>query len=167
MAWYTFFDARHVDFSGMIVFPFFVIFVAICLAFISVNRAFFCRQGMDPKTSPALYLIRGLVCFYVLFLLILVPILAVQNHRAKMLLDSGAYDITEGTVSRSSVDYKNGKIHSENFFVGGVHFTVPDGCSTTFYSLCSQYYRGPIRDGLEVRLSHVGNVILKLEIARD
>jgi hypothetical protein len=54
----------------------------------------------------------------------------------------------------------------ESFTVCGVTFSYSDFVETGAFNNATSH-RGPIREGLWVRISHVGNAIARLEIARS
>jgi hypothetical protein len=82
---------------------------------------------------------------------------------ARNALDSGKYSVVEGPVTQFVPMPYTG--HSEeSFVVGGKRFSYSDFIVTSgFHNTAS--HGGPIRAGLYVRVSYVGNVILRLEIA--
>ena len=81
----------------------------------------------------------------------------------KTALATGGYSVVEGRVADfDPMPYQGHKM--ESFTVNGRRFTYSDFIETTgFHNAASR--GGPIREGLYVRVSHIGNLILKLEIA--
>lgn len=79
-------------------------------------------------------------------------------------LSSGHYSVVEGPVT----DFvpKPYATHSkESFTVGGRRFSYSDAIVTSGFN--STVYRdGPIREGLYVRVTYSGNLILRLEISQ-
>ena len=78
-------------------------------------------------------------------------------------LNYGRYQIIEGPVTDFfPMPYEG---HSqESFMVGGHHFSYSNYKITAgFHNAAS--HGGPIREGLHVRVSYVGNLILRLEVA--
>ena len=53
----------------------------------------------------------------------------------------------------------------ESFCVSGTCFEYSDNVVTAGFNYTA-YYGGPIRDGLRVRVTYVGNAIVKLEVVR-
>jgi hypothetical protein len=78
-------------------------------------------------------------------------------------LDTGKYSVVEGPVTQFVPMPYTG--HSEeSFVVDGKRFSYSDFIVTSgFHNAAS--HGGPIRAGLYVRVSYIGNVILRLEIA--
>lgn len=79
-------------------------------------------------------------------------------------LREGQYAVVEGPVTDFVPMPYTG--HSEeSFVVGGHRFSYSDYIVTSgFHNTAS--HGGPIHDGLYVRITYVGNTILKLEIAQ-
>lgn len=76
----------------------------------------------------------------------------------------GEYDVVEGSVENfNPMPY--GGHQQESFTVEGVKFSYSDfSISPGFNNTKS--HGGPIRKGLRVKVSHIDNVILKLEVMR-
>ena len=87
----------------------------------------------------------------------------VQYMTATNALRAGRYSIVEGPVTHFVPMPYSG--HSEeSFVVGGQKFSYSDYIVTAgFHNTAS--HGGPIHEGLQVRVTYVGDVILKLEIA--
>jgi hypothetical protein len=81
----------------------------------------------------------------------------------KVALATGNYNVVEGRVTNfDPMPYQGHK--NESFDVNGQHFSYSDFIETAgFHNAASR--GGPIRDGLYVRVSHIGNLILRLEVA--
>lgn len=78
-------------------------------------------------------------------------------------LNTGNFQITEGRVVDFAPMPWSGHAE-EKFAVNGQHFSYSDYTVTSGFNN-TKSHGGPIRTGLAVRISHVGNTIIKLEIA--
>ena len=78
---------------------------------------------------------------------------------------NGEYEVTEGIVSNFDPMPRSGH-KMESFTVSGTKFEYSDFVVTPGFNNATSR-GGPIHDGLPVRISHVGNVILKLEVSKD
>ena len=78
-------------------------------------------------------------------------------------LETGSYKTAEGVVKDFvPMDYSG---HSyESFTVDGTAFQYSDYDVTAGFNQ-TQSHGGPMREGLKVRITHVDNVIIKLEVA--
>jgi hypothetical protein len=79
-------------------------------------------------------------------------------------LESGRYDVVEGPVT-DFVPVPPGRNSYESFVVRGQKFSYSD------YNITSGFHNtalhgGPIHPGLYVRVSYIGNLIIRLEIAQ-
>jgi hypothetical protein len=79
-------------------------------------------------------------------------------------LVSGQYSLEEGQVYHFSPMPKGGHGY-ESFCVGRTCFSYSDYDLAPGFRKTSQR-GGPVKEGVQVRLAHVGNVILRVEIAR-
>jgi hypothetical protein len=98
-----------------------------------------------------------------------------QYLTAKNALNDGRYDVVEGRITDfipmpdtgHSKEYVLGRSccsSKESFIVGGQRFSYSDFIVTSgFHNTAS--HGGPIREGLYVRVSYLGNLILRLEVA--
>jgi hypothetical protein len=77
--------------------------------------------------------------------------------------ETGAYQIAEGVVT-DFVPMANSGRSYESFTVDGKTFNYSDYFVTAGFNN-TQSHGGPIHGGLKVRITHVNNVIIKLEVA--
>ena len=80
-------------------------------------------------------------------------------------LETGAYQTAEGVVT-DFVPMDHSGHSYESFTVDGKTFEYSDYVVTAGFNH-TQSHGGPIRGGLEVRITHVDNVIIKLEVAEQ
>ena len=83
-----------------------------------------------------------------------------QYRRAVSALADGRYAVVEGHVT----DFVE-KPKSESFMVDGVRFSYSPYVMTPGFNTPA-WDGGPLREGMQVRISYVGNTILRLEVAR-
>ena len=76
---------------------------------------------------------------------------------------AGRFEVAEGIVEDFVPMLHGGR--RESFTVDGRRFEYSDHFVTPGFDN-SAAKGGPIRPGLNVRISHIGNVIVKLEVAR-
>lgn len=76
----------------------------------------------------------------------------------------GNYAITEGIVTEL-VPISAATQSSEGFTVDGKHFSY-SGLAVAPGFLNSKSYGGLVHEGLHVRISHSGDLILRIEVAR-
>ncbi|MFY9763350.1 MAG: hypothetical protein WB772_21060 [Xanthobacteraceae bacterium] len=87
-----------------------------------------------------------------------------EYRTAVTALRGGEYAIVEGPVT-DFVPMPYAGHSMESFVVGGHRFSYSDyGVTSGFHNTAS--HGGPIHDGLHVRISYVGNLILRLEVAQ-
>ena len=79
-------------------------------------------------------------------------------------LRHGRYNVVEGPVT-NFVPMPRGGHHNESFSVQDRRFTYSDYTVTAGFNN-SASHGGPIREGLYVRITYSGNLILRLEIAQ-
>jgi hypothetical protein len=77
---------------------------------------------------------------------------------------SGQVTITEGVVTDFRPLPYSGHAN-ESFVVGGKRFSYSDYSATAGFNN-TRSHGGPIESGIYVRITHRGNTILRLEIAR-
>jgi hypothetical protein len=74
------------------------------------------------------------------------------------------YSVVEGTVENfKPMPYEGHE--NESFTVKGVRFEYSDYAVSPGFNKTSSH-GGPIKQGIQVRISHIGNVILRLEVLR-
>jgi len=114
-------------------------------------------------------LVNVFLWFFLLFSLIwtLIAGFGVGLEQASLRSDyaAGHYKVVEGTVENfDPMPYEGHK--DESFTVKGVKFSYSDfHVSPGFNNAAS--HGGPIKEGLHVRISYIGNTILKLEVAKS
>jgi hypothetical protein len=84
--------------------------------------------------------------------------------RAHYALDTGEYQVAEGQVTDFIPMPYTGHAN-ESFCVSDACFSYSDyGATVGFHNSAS--HGGPIREGLDVRVEYIGNLILKLQVAQ-
>ena len=87
-----------------------------------------------------------------------------EYHSTATALSVGRFAIVEGPVT-DFVPMPYAGHSDESFVVGGRRFSYSDFVVTSgFHNAAS--HGGPIREGLYVRVTYLGNLILRLEIAQ-
>jgi hypothetical protein len=117
--------------------------------------------GMSQEAATGLA-----VLFLVFSVLCTAGVLTTTYMRHSMLrkaLQSGAAQVVEGRVEEFKPTPFAGKA-AERFTVCGVPFSYSDAIETGGFNVTSRR-GGPIRAGLWVRISYVGDLIARLEIA--
>ena len=76
--------------------------------------------------------------------------------------ENGNFEVVEGSVENFDPMPRSGH-KMESFTVDGVRFEYSDFVVTPGFNNATSR-GGPIREGLQVRISHIGNTILKLEV---
>lgn len=88
-----------------------------------------------------------------------------QQYQLRSDYARGDFDVVEGIVENfDPMPYEGHK--SETFTVNGVKFSYSDYRVTPGFNNTASH-GGPIREGLSVRISYIGNTILKLEVAQS
>ena len=99
------------------------------------------------------------LCFSLLWTTIVFTATFAEYRRVTADLREGRYSIVEGPVE----DFVPTGHSMESFTVGGHRFSYSDYLGTSgFHNTAS--HGGPIRQGLYVRISYSGNLIMRLEI---
>jgi hypothetical protein len=105
-------------------------------------------------------------CFFMFSLLVAMalPSTLLEYQRATSDLREGRYSVVEGPVTDFvPMPYEG---HSqESFTVNGHRFSYSDYSMTAGFRNAASH-GGPIREGLYVRISYSGNLILRLEVAQ-
>ena len=106
-------------------------------------------------------------CFFVfsstIALFVSVTQYQAQHSIAKAIQDRD-YSVVEGKVTNFvPMPFEGHAL--ESFVVGGKRFTYSDYIATRGFRNTASH-GGPIREGLTVRITHRGNLILRLEIAQ-
>jgi hypothetical protein len=115
-------------------------------------------QGRARVIFSRLYL--GFACAWTLAAFVA----TYTDHRnAQTALADGRYEIVEGTVQDFvPMPYEGHAL--ESFSVNGRRFSYSDYVASAGFRQTTAH-GGPIREGLRVRVTHAGNVILRLEVA--
>lgn len=102
--------------------------------------------------------------FAVLWTLIAGLGIGVQQYQLRKSYAQGNFNIVEGAVENfDPMPYEGHK--SETFTVDGVKFSYSDYQVTPGFNNATSH-GGPIQEGLPVRISYIGNTIVKLEVAQ-
>jgi hypothetical protein len=84
-----------------------------------------------------------------------------KYHRAKKALETGNYQVAEGTVS-DFVPMPPGGHSIEHFRVAGSAFQYGSGWGSVVFN--SEWNRGDIRNGAQVRIAYSDGNILRVEV---
>jgi hypothetical protein len=105
-------------------------------------------------------------CFFIFSLLaaMALPSTLFEYHRAATDLRTGRYSVVEGPVANFVPMPYQGHAQ-ESFTVNGHRFSYSDYIMTAGFRNTASH-GGPIREGLYVRISYSGNLILRLEVAQ-
>jgi hypothetical protein len=106
-------------------------------------------------------------CYFIFSLLMaaaLLPGTLAEYQRATSDLREGRYSVVEGPVSDFMPMPYEGHAQ-ESFTVNGHRFSYSDYIMTAGFRNTASH-GGPIREGLYVRISYSGNLILRLEVAQ-
>jgi hypothetical protein len=149
------FDIRNVDFmtpgyqaTGLII-------LLSAIAFFVVRRTLVGRTGVISA-----YVLLGIVgaCTTVVW------VSTVRGYRAASIaLEDGRASVVEGLVSEFDPMPVTGHA-SESFCIERQCFHYSDFVSSIGFNNAASH-GGPIKPGMRVRVSHLGNTILKLEVA--
>jgi len=117
---------------------------------------------LDPKETVKLG------CFVLVFAVLWTTVASVsmgrEYRRLRKALDGGGINVVEGPVSDFVPMPYQGHAQ-EHFTVCGVPFSYSDYGVTAGFNNTSSH-GGPMRQGLWVRIEHVGSTIARLEIAK-
>jgi hypothetical protein len=84
-----------------------------------------------------------------------------EYRNAKKAFATRAYSVSEGVV-RNFVPMPSGGHATESFDVNGVRFEYGSGWGSTVFN--SESNKGFIHNGVEARITHVGQDIIKVEV---
>jgi len=164
MSFRTVFDAAHAGYSTWS-------FPAFGLIFVCVGALLVFRPALMLKIMPSGLQGRARTVFSWFFLIFAVLWTAVsfaatyvQYQTVTTALQNGRYSVVEGPVTDFVPMPYTG--HSEeSFVVGNRIFSYSDYIVTSgFHNTAS--HGGPIKAGLYVRVTYLGNLILRLEVAQ-
>ncbi|SRR6266404_5793782 len=139
---------------------FFVVPLLFLLVGVGLVRGWIQFQNKHSKVAGYFF-----ICFSVFIeILVIWNAFKVQGSLTDA-LTTGRYHVVEGFVQNFEPmnDWKN---KHESFTVHGVRFTYSDFIVDQCFNNSSTH-GGPIRAGLLVRVSYVGDCILRLEVAQD
>lgn len=85
-----------------------------------------------------------------------------KKYRLNNAYQSGQFNVVQGTVENFS-NIKGKKHGEESFDVNGIHFHYASNRITGGFNVISDD-SGPIKEGVLVRISHIGRIIVKLEV---
>jgi hypothetical protein len=115
-------------------------------------------QGRARKIFSWFFFIFALLWTAISFIVTFLEYLKVTSD-----LSAGRYSVVEGTVT-DFVPMPYGGHSLERFTVNGNSFSYSDYVVTSgFHNTAS--HGGPIREGLRVRITYSGNLILRLDVA--
>jgi hypothetical protein len=102
--------------------------------------------------------------FSLLFATVLLPGTLLEYQRATSDLREGRYSVVEGPVTDFvPMPYEGHAL--ESFTVNGRRFSYSDYSMTAAFRNTASH-GGPIREGLNVRVTYSGNLILRLEVGQ-
>jgi hypothetical protein len=144
-----------------------LIFVAVAMMMLLVDAPDIEQRSL-PSRSPLVRerLIRGrfFLGFAIVYTAIFPVVTLSQHWETQKLLRNPHLAVAEGPVTDFIPMPASGHA-METFKVQGQNFSYSDFVIVPgFHNATS--HGGPIRDGLNVRVTHVGNVILKIEVAQ-
>lgn len=164
MNYYIIFDIAHRDAQPWFFGAYGFLFIAVGVALIAIVR----RHGKIPFSdwSPERSTVFAYACFgFSLFWTIAVfSALIFEYSNLTSALSDGRAKVVEGIVENFHPMPASGH-DSERFCVEGVCFSYSDFGITFGFNNTSSH-GGPIKSGLRVRVTHLHNSILKLEIAQ-
>jgi hypothetical protein len=163
MTYRTVFDVAHQG-SPLFSFPTFGL-LFILVGVVMVWRPAFIQQMMPTSSNGIDLRLFGMIflLFAISWTLIGYTAIAGQQGQGAAELRDPNLSVVEGTVE-NFVPMPYGGHARESFTVGGRPFSYSDYIITSgFHNAAS--HGGPIRPGLHVRLSYVGNDILRVEVA--
>ncbi len=142
-----------------------LVFVAIGVLLVAIRRhlpAMF-PGGRSPRVAAAFA--YGWLAFSLLWTAVTFTVTRRDYSTLRDALVNGEVEVVEGRA-RGFVPMPPGGHGEERFTVCGVAFSYSDYLVTAGFNDTSGD-RGPIREGSWLRLSHVGNRIARLEVARE
>lgn len=143
-------------------------FPAFGLIFVAIGGLLVFRPGlvqryMRPRRLNARVFGWSYFIFGVLWTVATFVSTYTQYHTAASDLSNGRYEVVEGPVTNFvPMPSEGGSL--ESFVVGGRRFSYKDSAAPGFHTTAR--HGGPIREGLYVRVTYSGDLILRLEIAR-
>ena len=155
MGYHTVFDVVQVGFQWWI------------SAFIFIFASLFFGVGWALRTSgDQNYAVKGTIFQIVggigmLGALTFFVAMHAEYRNARNAITSHSYSVAEGVVS-DFVPMPPGGHAIESFVVNGVHFHYGSGWGSTTFN--SEWNKGFIHDGVEARISYVGEDIIKVEV---
>jgi hypothetical protein len=154
MGYRTVFDVTQVGFQWWI--PLLIgIFGAF---FVGVGWAVRTTGDKDSFRKGALFQLVGAVGF--LGALVFFVSMYWEYRSARKAFETHSYSVSEGVV-RDFIPMPPGGHSTESFEVNGVRFEYGSGWGSTMFN--SEWNKGFIHNGVEVRITYVGKDIIKVE----
>ncbi|WP_119268584.1 hypothetical protein [Taklimakanibacter deserti] len=163
MQFETVFDAAQ---TGYRTWP----FAAFGLIFVVVGALLvFAPLLMQPihpgglQGRPRVYFSRAFLGFAICWTTITFASTFSEYRSIRYALATGQYETVKGKVT-DFIPMPHRGHAMESFSVNHVNFSYSDFVITNGFNNTSSH-GGPIREGVDVRISHIGNTIIKLEVA--
>ena len=116
--------------------------------------------GQHSKVKEKIFQFISIASFGIS--LVAAAISLVEYHQMKSSLAAGDYQVTEGIVEEFVPLPSSGQ-PVESFRVGGASFHYGSGWDSLFFN--SAWNRGNIHNHTQIRITHRGNNILRVEVA--
>ncbi|MDF1641641.1 hypothetical protein [Thalassolituus oleivorans] len=138
------------------------------LAFIIIGILMFKFRGKLSQNRPK-WFVNAFATFFLSFAVLwtLLAGIGIGAQQSSVRADyiAGKFDVVEGVVENFDPMPASGH-KMESFTVGGVKFEYSDFVVTPGFNNATSK-GGPIQEGMPVKISYIGNIILKLEIAKS
>ncbi len=159
MHYHVVFDLNQVGFKPENIAPLAlgILFVLIGIVFVLFRQRLI-KWGLVARAMPFVFL-----AFSVFWLIGVLCVSFEEFTVASEALKSGKAKVIEGQVSSFRPMFANAT-KMEHFCVKDTCFAYSDYIMTAGFNRTSKY-GGPIREGLPVRVTYLGNIIVKLEVA--
>lgn len=161
MNWRTVFDVGEAGYQSWSFGAFGLVFVAIGAGLVAHRTKGAVRRGR--RRSPPAWFPAAFLGFALLWTLAAFATTWLDYVSASTALAQGRARVIEGRVSRFVPMPFTGHA-MERFCVDDTCFQYSDFVVTAGFHRTSSH-GGPIRDGLDVRVTHVGNTIVRLEVS--
>jgi hypothetical protein len=161
-AYVVVFDIANTGYKSFSLPAFGLIFIAVGIFLVLIRRSI---PGWSERPPWArLVFPWGFLCFAILWTLCAFVVTYGEYRAASSARQNNSAKVVEGIVTDFRPMPATG--HSiETFCVSGVCFSYSDYIITSGFNQTSSH-GGPIREGLPVRVTYVGDTIVKLEIAK-
>jgi hypothetical protein len=155
MGYHTVFDVTQVGFQWWIPLLIFI-FGVLCVGVGWAIRTSGDRDSIPKGTIFQIVGVVGILMAVVFFVSIYGGYRSAQRAFA-----THSYSVNEGMV-RDFIPMPPGGHSTESFVVNGVRFEYGSGWGSTMFN--SEWNKGFIHNGVEVRISYVGKDIIKVEV---